>query len=1049
MSSQFALQTSFDVEYAPASIKKWRSKRTGLSLTYVNQPTPMVNGYFAVATEIPDDSGCPHTLEHLVFMGSKKYPYKGLLDSLGQRFFSYTNAWTAIDRTVYTLTTAGWEGFQKLLPIYLDHVFNPTIDDEACLTEVYHIDGKGKEKGVVFSEMQGIESQSWFVLYLEYYRALYSKESGYSSETGGLMSELRHLTWDQIRNFHKAMYRPDNVGVIITGSVDEKELLETMEQFDAELPSLPETPHKRPWIDSKVDLPLTEAVIREVEFPDDDETMGELLIGWIGPSAEDTLAVLALDMVGCYLAESPISLLNKHLVEVENPSATDIDVISDDFLRIGTNFYVGGIPVGELYNVDKKIKELLDSITKEENFDLTYMRQIVAQQKIKFVSKTEGSPLTFSNVAISEVIYGNRDGSDLSKWSKSLKEQDELATWSAKQWCDFIKTNFVDSKPVTIIGKPSAQAIKDHKAGNRKRNKDIREHHGEEGLLKLQKTLNDAQEKNDAPIPDEVLTKFGKPDASKIDFIETESYKAGNNKTELPFYKKDGSFYDIIQKDTPADFPLYVHLEDYKSQFVTAQLVFSSAVVPPELLRYFSLIEDIFSVSITKPDGSSLPYEEVITELNNDLLDFDLDNGFDSQFVELITVTVKFEVTKYDKAIQWLIDVLKYSVFEESRVRVIIEKLINSLPDKKRNDELMMYSSQYRTVYKESSLRKSQDSIYTENFYRELMQKIEDGKFDEITSDINTIKEKLFNVNNMKLFLTGGCSKLENPISSWSKFIKEFDGAASEADLDLERIPRSYQFKSEIGQNCSGQAFLVTTPASDTTHLIAMTPIPTDYSDIDIARIALASEILSGMEGPLWRGIRGSGLAYDASIRRMVESGFLTFVIYRGSDAQQAWETTKKIIHEHASGEVEIDQIAIDNAVAGIVNSLVKAESNNHDAAVNKVLDNIFKKRGPNYGRTFLKSLTSVTKQDLLDVLKKFFVPLFEPKKSLLFSCLPTTTAPGFQEFLEKQGYEVDLEEVNAASDEAAEKSVGEESEGSGESDDSDESSGSESEDED
>lgn len=223
-----------------------------------------------------------------------------------------------------------------------------------------------------------------------------------------------------------------------------------------------------------------------------------------------------------------------------------------------------------------------------------------------------------------------------------------------------------------------------------------------------------------------------------------------------------------------------------------------------------------------------------------------------------------------------------------------------------------------------------------------------------------------------------------------------------------------------------------------------MTPIPTDYSDIDIARIALASEILTAMEGPLWRGVRGSGLAYDAAIRRMVESGFLTFVIYRGADAQQAWETTKKIVHEHASGEAEIDQIAIDNAVAGIVNSLVKAESNNHDAAVNKVLDNIFKKRGPNYAKDFLKSLGSVTKEDLLEVLRKYFVPLFEPKHSLLFSCLPTTTAPGFQDFLQKQGYEVSLEEINATTDEAVHNS-GEESEGS---EDSDGSLGSESDEE-
>ena len=28
------------------------------------------------ATEAHDDDGLPHTLEHIVFMGSEKYPYK-------------------------------------------------------------------------------------------------------------------------------------------------------------------------------------------------------------------------------------------------------------------------------------------------------------------------------------------------------------------------------------------------------------------------------------------------------------------------------------------------------------------------------------------------------------------------------------------------------------------------------------------------------------------------------------------------------------------------------------------------------------------------------------------------------------------------------------------------------------------------------------------------------------------------------------------------------------------------------------------------------------
>ena len=33
---------------------------------------PVVNGYFCLATEAHDDDGLPHTLEHLIFLGSKR-----------------------------------------------------------------------------------------------------------------------------------------------------------------------------------------------------------------------------------------------------------------------------------------------------------------------------------------------------------------------------------------------------------------------------------------------------------------------------------------------------------------------------------------------------------------------------------------------------------------------------------------------------------------------------------------------------------------------------------------------------------------------------------------------------------------------------------------------------------------------------------------------------------------------------------------------------------------------------------------------------------------
>ncbi|KAK6028144.1 hypothetical protein OSTOST_05817, partial [Ostertagia ostertagi] len=70
-------------------------------------------------------------------MGSKKYPYKGVLDVIANRCLaSGTNAWTDQDHTAYTLSTAS-----------------------QFATEVHHINGKGEDAGVVYSEMQDHESE--------------------------------------------------------------------------------------------------------------------------------------------------------------------------------------------------------------------------------------------------------------------------------------------------------------------------------------------------------------------------------------------------------------------------------------------------------------------------------------------------------------------------------------------------------------------------------------------------------------------------------------------------------------------------------------------------------------------------------------------------------------------------------------------------------------------------------------------------------------------------------------------------------------------------
>lgn len=61
----FDLIAEHTLSSASITVAKWASQKTGLSVVWANTPGPVINAWVTVRTEIFDDSGRPHTLEHL------------------------------------------------------------------------------------------------------------------------------------------------------------------------------------------------------------------------------------------------------------------------------------------------------------------------------------------------------------------------------------------------------------------------------------------------------------------------------------------------------------------------------------------------------------------------------------------------------------------------------------------------------------------------------------------------------------------------------------------------------------------------------------------------------------------------------------------------------------------------------------------------------------------------------------------------------------------------------------------------------------------------
>jgi Zn-dependent M16 (insulinase) family peptidase len=91
---------------------------------------------------------------------------------------------------------------------------------------------------------------------------------------------------------------------------------------------------KRPWIDTMSKEPpvITETKIHMVEFPEEDEGVGEVVWQFVGPEWQDFDTQKALDILSIYLTDSSVSPLYQNLVEIEKPYCTSLFDISTYFI---------------------------------------------------------------------------------------------------------------------------------------------------------------------------------------------------------------------------------------------------------------------------------------------------------------------------------------------------------------------------------------------------------------------------------------------------------------------------------------------------------------------------------------------------------------------------------------------------------------------------------------------------------------------------------------------------------------------------------------------
>jgi zinc protease len=312
-------------------------------------PVVAVNVWYHVgsANEKPGRTGFAHLFEHLMFEGSKNVP-EGQLDILLEAAGANNNGSTTNDRTNYVIDvpTNALE-----LALYLES------DRMGYLLDAMPPEQVNSQRDVVKNERrQSYENRPYGMASLEIDRMLWPAGHPYSWPVIGYMEDLTAASQQDVAEFFKKYYAPNNASLVIAGDIDFDRTRALVEKWFGELP--------RGATVEPVAPPA--AVLTQVKRQTitDQVSLPRLYLAWLTPRIYAP-GDATLDLVSSILAGGKNSRLYKRLV-YEEQMAQDVSAFQGSN-ALGSSFLIvatarRGRTAAELQKV---IDEELDRLRRE------------------------------------------------------------------------------------------------------------------------------------------------------------------------------------------------------------------------------------------------------------------------------------------------------------------------------------------------------------------------------------------------------------------------------------------------------------------------------------------------------------------------------------------------------------------------------------------------------------------------------------------------------------------------------------------------------------
>src|SRR5437763_628618 len=211
------------ITFPPNTAQKWVLP-DGLTVIVQEDrsaPVASVQAWCGTGSVYEDEklgAGLSHILEHMLFKGTKTQSSNAIAQKI-QDVGGYINAYTSFDRTVFWIDVPK-DGVTSALSILSDAMMNSTLPPEEYAKEQEVI---RREFAMGFDDP---DRQSVLLLFATAYQ-----RHPYRLPVIGEMEIYNQLTQEQVMQYYKSRYVPNNLTFIVVGDVDAEKVHQQLADF--------------------------------------------------------------------------------------------------------------------------------------------------------------------------------------------------------------------------------------------------------------------------------------------------------------------------------------------------------------------------------------------------------------------------------------------------------------------------------------------------------------------------------------------------------------------------------------------------------------------------------------------------------------------------------------------------------------------------------------------------------------------------------------------------------------------------------------------------